>query len=61
MTDTEKLAAYERILEIIDRQAALENHMKNERSLASEIANRRVGAYKDIVEEIKGVDFRLRL
>ena len=62
MTETEKLAAYDRIVEIIDRQTALEGHMRRDGSaVAKNIGYRREDAYKDIAEEVKGVEFRLRL
>lgn len=60
MTDTEKLSAFDRIGGIIERQVALEVHMRSTGAKWTEILNSRASAYSDIGEEVKGIPFPRR-
>jgi hypothetical protein len=56
MTDAQKLADYDRIVEIIDDQMALEKH-QIKRNVSSEgIQFSRADAYRHIVVAVKGID-----
>ena len=59
-TDAEKIAKYDRIVEIIDAQVALEDHMQVTGSWWTEHMHSRAIAYRAIGEQVKGIPFPRR-
>jgi hypothetical protein len=56
MTDAQKIADYDRIVEIIDDQIALEKHQVKNNMRPEGIQFSRADAYRHIVVAVKGVD-----
>ncbi len=54
MTDTEKLAAFERVRQIVEDQMKLENHFAAEQRDSDGIDFTRVNAYVQIVNTVMG-------
>lgn len=57
-TAAEKLASYERVVEIIKDRQALEGHLRGLNASEDEIVSMREGAYRDIVDEVLGFEAR---
>jgi hypothetical protein len=56
VTDAEKLAVYERVLEIVQDQLALEKYFLSEKKSNDVIQSTQVNAYSEIVKTVVEVD-----
>jgi hypothetical protein len=56
MTDAEKLAEYDRLVELLEDRIALEKHFRKKRASLQTIQDVRVDAYLEVVKLIIGVD-----
>jgi hypothetical protein len=56
MTDAQKLADYDRIIEIIEDQVALEKHQIEQDGNFDGMQFSRADAYRHIVVAVKGID-----
>ena len=54
MSDADKLAAYERVVEIIEDALSLERHYRRKRKSFETIEFVRADAYKNIVDRVMG-------
>lgn len=54
MTDAEKLSDYQRIVEIIEEQLALQRHLRQKRANFEQVQFSQVDAYSHIVDIVAG-------
>jgi len=56
MTDAQKLAEYDRLVELLEDRIKLENHYREKRASFQTIDAVRIDAYLEVVKLIIGVD-----